>query len=252
MCDQSGNVRGRFEFSPYGVRQRLSGDLEPGFGFTGHPLHLPSSLHLAPFRAYDARLSRWISRDPSGESEGVNLYAYVLADPINFLDPLGHGGTAADTLVQNTAGFKDTKAGISAYENGKTLVKTLDTIADNGVKATAQGKFEDMGKDAMQKIAPNAINQYKDGVNEMANTAEKSGGTFKKAIDGTYGKTFDNLRGAPCQPTAAPPAKVDPPDPSLWETIFGPPSKPDVIAQRDGPIQRKQLFSPAERAAAAR
>lgn len=257
MCDQAGNVRGRFEFSPYGVRQRLSGDLEPGFGFTGHPLHLPSSLHLAPFRAYDARLARWISRDPSGESQGANLYTYVLADPINFLDPLGQGGTAADPLMQNTAGFKDAKAGVNAYESGKTLVKTVDTITDKGLQAAAQGKFEEMGKDAMEKIVPRTINQYKDGVNDMAKATDEGSTTLEKGIEGTYGATFANLRGAPCRPAPAPPVKVDPPKPGIIDTLIDTvkgwttPSKPDQVP-RNGAIPRTPQFSTAERAAAAR
>jgi hypothetical protein len=183
----------------------------------------------------------------------VNLYAYVLADPINFLDPLGQGGTAADPLVQNTAGFKDAKAGIDAYNTAKSAGKLYDTITEKGVKATAQGHVEDMGNDAMQKIAPSPINQYKDGVNEMAATAEKSGNLYNKAVDSTFGKANESLQGRPCQTAqTAPPAKVDPPKPGLWERIFGPPSKPDVAAQRDGPIPRKPLFSASERAAAAR
>ena len=250
MCDQTGNVRGQFEYSPYGLRQRLGGDLEPGFGFTGHPLHLPSSLHLAPFRAYDARLGRWISRDPLGEAEGANLYAYLLSDPVNFLDPLGEGGTRADTLVQNTAGYKDAKAGISALDTAKTIVKTVDKIADKGVKATVQGKFEDMGKDAIEKIAPSPIKQYEDGVTQMANTAQESGNLYDKAKKQTYGKAFDALRGAPCAPTQAPPVKVDPPTPGFFDNWFT--SSPSTSpAQRDGPIPRKSTFSEADRAAAA-
>ena len=250
MCDQTGNVRGQFEYSPYGLRQRLGGDLEPGFGFTGHPLHLPSSLHLAPFRAYDARLGRWISRDPLGEAEGANLYAYLLSDPVNFLDPLGEGGTRADTLVQNTAGYKDAKAGISALDTAKTIVKTVDKIGDKGVKATVQGKFEDMGKDAIEKIAPSPIKQYEDGVTQMANTAQESGNLYDKAKKQTYGKAFDALRGAPCAPTQAPPVKVDPPTPGFFDNWFT--SSPSTSpAQRDGPIPRKSTFSEADRAAAA-
>ena len=89
MSDQSASIRAEFDYSPYGDRQRLSGDLEPGFGFTGLPLHLPSSLHLALYRAYDKSLGRWLNRDPIGEAGGLNLYAYVLNNPVNLFDPLG-------------------------------------------------------------------------------------------------------------------------------------------------------------------
>ena len=52
-------------------------------------LHAASGLHLAPFRAYDAGLGRWISPDPIAENGGINLYAYCGGDPMACVDPLG-------------------------------------------------------------------------------------------------------------------------------------------------------------------
>jgi uncharacterized protein RhaS with RHS repeats len=34
-------------------------------------------------------IRRWISRDPIAEAGGVNLYGYVLNDPIILFDPYG-------------------------------------------------------------------------------------------------------------------------------------------------------------------
>lgn len=59
------------------------------FTYTGHFAHLPSGLVLAPFRAYDPEIGRWISRDPIGEMGGRNLYGYVLSKPLTHTDPLG-------------------------------------------------------------------------------------------------------------------------------------------------------------------
>ena len=38
---------------------------------------------------YDPNIGRWISRDPIGEEGGVNLYGFVLNDPMNLIDTLG-------------------------------------------------------------------------------------------------------------------------------------------------------------------
>ena len=44
---------------------------------------------LAPFRAYNPYLGRWITRDPIREKGGINLYAYVKNSPISLYDILG-------------------------------------------------------------------------------------------------------------------------------------------------------------------
>jgi RHS repeat-associated protein len=89
VANNSGSVVARYDYDPYGRRTKLSGTFDSDFGFTGHYLHTPSSLHFAPFRAYSAELGRWISRDPILEVGGINLYAYVAGDPANHVDPLG-------------------------------------------------------------------------------------------------------------------------------------------------------------------
>jgi len=70
----------------------LTGDLETDFGFTGFYRHLISGLTFSLYRAYDANLGRWLSRDPIEESGGLNLYAYADGDPANVIDPLGLAG----------------------------------------------------------------------------------------------------------------------------------------------------------------
>ncbi len=44
------------------------------------------------FRAYDPYSGRWLSRDPIGETGGINLYGYVQEEPITGIDPLGLTG----------------------------------------------------------------------------------------------------------------------------------------------------------------
>jgi RHS repeat-associated protein len=71
-----------------GRRTKVCGDVDADFGYTGHFFHAPSALHLAPRRAYDAAVGRWISKDPIN-SQGPNLYAYARNNPLRFFDPLG-------------------------------------------------------------------------------------------------------------------------------------------------------------------
>jgi RHS repeat-associated protein len=92
LTDSSGTVQARYDYDPYGRRTKLSGSLDADFGFTGHYYHQPSGLQLALYRAYDAGLARWMSRDPLENAEfrqGPNLYGYVGNNPCMYNDPLG-------------------------------------------------------------------------------------------------------------------------------------------------------------------
>ncbi|MBV8175375.1 MAG: hypothetical protein JO151_12545 [Verrucomicrobia bacterium] len=56
-------------------RTKIQGTQDFNFGFTGN--WVIKDLVLAPFRAYNPYLGRWITRDPIREKGGINLYAYV-------------------------------------------------------------------------------------------------------------------------------------------------------------------------------
>jgi len=55
------------------------------------------------FRMYESRLYRWLSPDPGAGSiynpQSLNRYAYVLNNPVSFIDPLGLDGTPPPGMV---------------------------------------------------------------------------------------------------------------------------------------------------------
>jgi RHS repeat-associated protein len=85
LTDNAGNLASRYDYDPYGRRTKLSGSIDADFGFTGYYYHASSGLYLSLYRACDANLGRWLSRDPI-ES---NSYTYVNNNSINFVDRLG-------------------------------------------------------------------------------------------------------------------------------------------------------------------
>jgi RHS repeat-associated protein len=92
MADSSGTIRARYNYDPYGrrsVNQVSVSPIEADFGFTGHYFHAPSGLHLALYRGYSSDFGRWISRDPSNESDGLNIYEYAGNAPIDLIDSSG-------------------------------------------------------------------------------------------------------------------------------------------------------------------
>jgi len=59
------------------------------FGYRGYYVHQRSGLNFTSHRACSPPLGRFLSRDPIEENGGINLYAYVGNNPINFADPSG-------------------------------------------------------------------------------------------------------------------------------------------------------------------
>ena len=85
--DQAGNIVAAQLFDAWGNKVQSSGTIQT-YGYTGRE---PDQSGLIYYRAryYDPTIGRFISRDPAGMPDGVNRYAYVNNNPVNFTDPDG-------------------------------------------------------------------------------------------------------------------------------------------------------------------
>lgn len=87
----TGEIAAHYEYAPFGALLRATGpmafvnpfrwstkfqDDETGFLYYG-------------FRYYDPREGRWLSRDPIEEKGGLNIYAFIGNDSVNWVDLLG-------------------------------------------------------------------------------------------------------------------------------------------------------------------
>ncbi|MDW8217668.1 MAG: RHS repeat-associated core domain-containing protein, partial [Acidobacteriota bacterium] len=89
VIDGNGNLAARYDYDPWGRPTQVAGSYRADWGYAGYWAHRPSGLNLTWYRAYDAEVGRWLSRDPIGETGGLNLYEYVGNNPVRSKDRLG-------------------------------------------------------------------------------------------------------------------------------------------------------------------
>jgi RHS repeat-associated protein len=77
------------EFRAFGELTAETGSWENRLRFPGQYYDQESNNYYNYFRDYDPATGRYIQSDPIGLKGGLNTYAYVNGDPINFIDPDG-------------------------------------------------------------------------------------------------------------------------------------------------------------------
>ena len=90
LLDDTGAELARWHRGPFGEPLAESGQthLCP-FGFATHYTDAETGLVYFGYRYYSPQQGRWLSREPLGEFESQNLYAYAGNDPVNSYDILG-------------------------------------------------------------------------------------------------------------------------------------------------------------------
>ncbi len=131
LTGSAGNVVKTYTYKSFGEIHSETGSLVQPFTFIGREYDPESGLYFYRARYYDPRAGRFLTKDPRGFMGGdVNLYRFVLNNPVNFRDPLGlwnedvHSGigrTDYGTYIwAKQMGLPDSAARIVAIGNNAT------------------------------------------------------------------------------------------------------------------------------------
>jgi RHS repeat-associated protein len=96
VTDDSQAVVWQADYDPFGTVSITTSTAVNNLRFPGQYFDAESGLHYNYYRDYDPETGRYIQSDPIGLIGGINLYAYVESNPIQFADRFG--------LVRNTRG----------------------------------------------------------------------------------------------------------------------------------------------------
>ncbi len=107
--DETGAVAAHYEYSPFGRIIASTGTSDDfAFRFSTKYQDNETDLLYYGFRYYVPETGRWLSRDPIGERGGLNLYAFVGNDGVNWVDSFGLtprnpiGPPSRDPIPSNT------------------------------------------------------------------------------------------------------------------------------------------------------
>ncbi|MCF6325585.1 MAG: hypothetical protein L3J89_14930 [Gammaproteobacteria bacterium] len=89
LSDHNGATAQKRAYTPFGLDLSSTGTSENRLAYTGREQDNESSLYYYRARYYDPEVGRFMSEDPLGFEAGINFYAYVNNNPVNFNDPFG-------------------------------------------------------------------------------------------------------------------------------------------------------------------
>ncbi|CAG0951179.1 partial Putative deoxyribonuclease RhsC, partial [Anaerolineae bacterium] len=170
----TGQIVQRMDYDEFG---NVTNDTNPGFqpfGFAGGMYDRDTKLVRFGVRDYDAEVGRWTLKDPIlFAGRDVNLYRYVLNDPVNWRDPLGF-------LKYNTE-----NTSITGKLSGDTLIFAECFEKCAGFELTVTGGSETTGHGVGSKHYTGQACDFSVASNPKldADTAEKC---FKRCAKSTY------------------------------------------------------------------
>jgi len=89
LTDGTGSIAWKAAYTPFGEAVISIATVQNPFRFPGQYYDQETGLHYNYFRYYNPQTGRYITPDPIGLEGGINLFAYVAGNPLNFTDPLG-------------------------------------------------------------------------------------------------------------------------------------------------------------------
>jgi len=143
LTDQKGRLVQRYEYDSFGNPGAINPLIGQPYAFTGREYDPETGLYYYRARYYDPRAGRFITKDPIGFAGGdVNLYNYIGASPVNYIDPDGLRSFQC-TKPLDVLGGSGIKSGPDIW--GNPLYHQYSCVIDRHGVITCGGHDRDSG-----------------------------------------------------------------------------------------------------------
>lgn len=175
--DQNAAVISYEEYFPFGDTAVIAGNSEvevspKDYRYSGKERDDSSGFYYYGARYYAPWIARWISPDPAGATDGLNLYAFVQGNPVSYVDSGGFARSKPKTR--------------SSKRYTKALKRRFDTVS----LFKPHKRFHSFGKSSLA-ILPKGFRWRRDTTtNEWI--LEASGVKASKVLSRLYGRDTDS------------------------------------------------------------
>ncbi|MCB1106853.1 MAG: hypothetical protein KDK76_02010 [Chlamydiia bacterium] len=184
LIDKGGQIRANYEYEGFGLERALKSNqvISPWRYFSKRADPKTGLIYFGK-REYDPELFRWLTTDPAGFNDSINLYQYAFNNPLKYFDP--HG----ESLLGFLGGIAQILAGGIVIASGAAL-----EIATFGGYTFALGFHEAAGLALMTTGCTTAMHHAKDlsmpnrssSNNSLSFNTFKSGAKEKKENEPPY------------------------------------------------------------------
>ena len=138
-CDAAGNIAASYTYDAFGRTISQSGALADVFAFRYSTKYFDRETGFNYYgkRYYSPALRRWLTRDPIGESGGVNLYEYCGNAATFSMDKIGNARMITGALIAK----KNTKRiNFPGYNKARSIIRLIEEL--NRMEVDGKKKYD--------------------------------------------------------------------------------------------------------------